>query len=185
MTKIIIASKNPVKINATAQGFQQLFPSLKQELASFAVPSGVADQPRSEEETLLGAQNRVEVIKQLAPNADFWIGIEGGIAAHGDEMAAFAWIVIHSTKFKSKARTGTFFLPPPIVALLKEGKELGEADDLVFGSTNSKQNSGAVGLLTDDLINRTSLYVHAVVLALIPFKNESLYLKSPDLDTKN
>lgn len=177
MQKIIIASKNPVKVNASAQAFEQLFPNVGYETIPMAVPSGVADQPQSEEETLLGAQNRVEAIKELKPEADFWLGIEGGIAPYGNEIAAFAWVVIHSKELKSKSRTGTFFLPPPVVALLKEGKELGEADDLVFGSTNSKQNSGAVGLLTGDLIDRTQLYVHAVILALIPFKNESLYIK--------
>ena len=53
--------------------------------------------------------------------------------------------------------------------------ELGEADDIVFGQSNSKQKSGAVGLLTGDIIDRKSLYEEAVVLALIPFKNEELY----------
>jgi non-canonical (house-cleaning) NTP pyrophosphatase len=48
--------------------------------------------------------------------------------------------------------------------------ELGEADDVVFGRANSKQANGSIGLLTDDTITRTSYYVDAVVMALIPFK---------------
>jgi non-canonical (house-cleaning) NTP pyrophosphatase len=59
--------------------------------------------------------------------------------------------------------------------LIEEGIELGEADDIVFGMTNSKQESGAVGLLSGDVITRTTYYEHAVVLALLPFKNQDLY----------
>jgi non-canonical (house-cleaning) NTP pyrophosphatase len=53
--------------------------------------------------------------------------------------------------------------------------ELGDADDVVFGRTNSKQENGAVGLLTENVIDRTAYYVQALILALIPFKNSVLY----------
>ena len=56
--------------------------------------------------------------------------------------------------------------------LVEQGLELGDADDLVFGESNSKQQNGAVGLLTDNVETRTSLYEQAVVLALIPFKTQ-------------
>lgn len=77
----------------------------------------------------------------------------------------------------AKAKTATFFLPPAIASLIHAGKELGEADDIVFGQTNSKQKNGAVGILTGDLITRTSYYVDAIILACIPFKNIELYEK--------
>ena len=109
------------------------------------------------------------------PNADYWIGIEGGVQPIGQEMAAFAWIVVRSKEMIGKGRTGTFFLPPAVVELIRQGKELGEADDIVFGRSNSKQDNGAVGLLTDNVIDRAQLYEHAMILALIPFKNEALY----------
>jgi non-canonical (house-cleaning) NTP pyrophosphatase len=53
--------------------------------------------------------------------------------------------------------------------------ELGEADDRVFGCNNSKQQNGAIGLLTGDAVDRAGLYVPAVIFALIPFKNPELY----------
>ena len=94
-------------------------------------------------------------------------------------MAAFAWIVVRSKEMMGKGRTGTFFLPHAVAELIRQGKELGEADDIVFGRSNSKQENGAVGLLTDNAIDRVQLYEHAVILALIPFKNEALYVQ-PD-----
>lgn len=62
-----------------------------------------------------------------------------------------------------------------IIELIKEGKELGEADDIVFQRNNSKQENGAVGILTGDVVDRTKCYTEAVILALIPFKNVNLY----------
>ncbi|MEA2092675.1 MAG: DUF84 family protein, partial [Patescibacteria group bacterium] len=56
-----------------------------------------------------------------------------------------------------------------IIELIKEGKELGEADDIVFQRNNSKQENGAVGILTGDVVDRTKCYTEAVILALIPF----------------
>lgn len=55
--------------------------------------------------------------------------------------------------------------------------ELGHADDQVFGRVNSKQESGSVGLLTDNVVDRAGFYTQAMILALIPFKNEGLTFK--------
>jgi non-canonical (house-cleaning) NTP pyrophosphatase len=90
-------------------------------------------------------------------------------------MAAFAWVVIKSSNQEGKARTGTFFLPNEVAKWVRAGKELGEADDLVFNKHNSKQANGAVGLLTDNVTDRTRFYEEAIILALIPFKNPELY----------
>lgn len=174
-TQIIVASQNPIKINSAKLGFQKVFTDSEMEFLGVSVPSGVSDQPMSDEETLQGATNRATQAKNDFPDADYWVGIEGGIHSMGAEMMAFAWIVIQAKDEQGKARTGTFFLPAKVVALIKQGKELGEADDIVFGHSNSKQKNGAVGLLTHNLIDRTQFYVEAIVLALIPFINPKLY----------
>ena len=173
--KIIIASTNPVKVRAAVHGFRRLFPKDEFEPICINVPSEVAPQPLSDEETLRGALNRSHAAQRAYPDAAYWIGIEGGIQPIGHEMAAFAWIVVRSTARIGKGRTGTFFLPPTVAEIIRQGKELGEADDIVFGRSNSKQEDGAVGLLTGNVIDRADLYEHAMILALIPFKNKALY----------
>jgi inosine/xanthosine triphosphatase len=174
MITLVVASTNPVKIQAAVDGFHRLFPGSELNVISASVPSDVAHQPLSDEETLRGALNRSANAQAAHPNADYWIGIEGGIQPIGQEMTAFAWIVVRSKEMIGRGRTGTFFLPPAVTELIRQGKELGEADDIVFGRTNSKQENGAVGLLTDNVIDRAQLYEHAMILALIPFKNEAL-----------
>ncbi len=175
MKTIVLASHNPVKIQATKTGFQDMFPNEGFEIRTVSAPSGVGDQPMSSAETLLGAQNRAENAARLSPEADFWVGIEGGVEALGSDLTAFAWVFIRSKDRTGKSKTGTFFLPPKVAWLVRQGKELGEADDIVFAKSNSKQANGAIGLLTGDVIDRASLYAQAVVLALVPFKNAELY----------
>lgn len=173
--KIIIASLNPVKIESVKQGFSKMFLDFDFECQGVAVPSEVNDQPIGTTETLQGAMNRCRNAKAKIPNADFWVGIEGGIEKNENEMSTFAWIVIQSINGFGKSKTGTLFLPPQVVKLVNQGIELGEADDIVFGGVNSKQKGGAAGILTGGVIDRTKLYVDGVVLALIPFKNKNIY----------
>jgi inosine/xanthosine triphosphatase len=175
MTTVVVASTNPVKVQAAVNGLRRVFPAADLDVVTVAVTSGVGHQPFSDEETLLGALNRVQQAAALAPEADYWIGIEGGVQEVEGDMAAFAWIVVRSKRIVGKSRTGTFFLPHAVADLIRQGKELGEADDIVFNRFNSKQENGAVGILTGNVVERMHLYEQAVILALIPFKNETLY----------
>jgi len=174
---IIIASQNPVKIQAVLHGFQRMFLDQELTVQTVSVPSGVSRQPLSNAETLQGAVNRAAGAALQMPDADFWVGIEGGVEeTERGEVLAFAWVAVCDVHQMGRGRTGTFYLPPRVATLIRQGKELGEADDIVFGRTNSKQENGAVGLLTGDVIDRAQLYEQAVILALIPFKNPALYL---------
>jgi len=175
MKAILLASTNPVKRDAVLTGFLRMFPDDEFYINSVDVPSGVSDQPLDNRETLQGALNRSAQAAALYPDADFWVGVEGGVEMLNGDLSAFAWVVVRSRQMLGKSRTGTFFLPPAVAELVLAGKELGEADDIVFGRANSKTENGAVGLLTGDVINRAELYAHAVVLALVPFKNVALY----------
>ncbi|WP_422355382.1 inosine/xanthosine triphosphatase [Roseivirga pacifica] len=173
--KVVVASKNPVKINCTQRAFSKAFPDFELEVEGVSVPSDVSDQPMTDAETLQGALNRAENAKAEMPNAGYWVGIEGGIDQQSGTMEAFAWIKILSKTKAGKARTASFDLPEQIRELVNQGVELGHADDMVFKRTNSKQGNGAVGILTNGLIDRAAYYEPAVVLALIPFINQELY----------
>jgi inosine/xanthosine triphosphatase len=176
--KIVVASSNPVKKQAAHSAFQKMFPKQRFTVESVVVSSGVSDQPMSSSETLQGARNRVEASQKVRPEADYWVGMEGGVEPRGDDLMAFAWMVVRSGSMEGKSCTGSFFLPPEVVRLIRSGKEMGEADDIVFEMNDSKRNQGAAGILTHNVINRMQLYEHAMILALIPFRNQALYLES-------
>lgn len=177
MKKIIVASKNPVKINSALTGFKKMFPDEEFKIEGVSVPSGVPEQPVGDAETYLGALNRAKNAKKSYTDADFWVGMEGGLTDENNSMEAYAWMVVLSKDMMGKSKTATFELPDKIAQLVRQGMELAHADDQVFNRTNSKQKNGAVGILTYDVIGRTEYYEHAFILSLIPFKNPELYHK--------
>jgi non-canonical (house-cleaning) NTP pyrophosphatase len=165
--------------------------------------SGVPDQPMGDEETKQGAKNRAEAALAAVPNASFAAGLEGGLskfdAAHAEAnggrsgMEVFAWMAV-TGRTPSKpttsaanpelpqqsswgfAKTASFELPSVVAELIvHKGMELGDADDVIFERTNSKQGSGVVGILSNGLIDRTEYYTQPMILALIPFMNPTLY----------
>jgi inosine/xanthosine triphosphatase len=172
---VIVGSKNPVKLSSTENAFSEAFSK------SFLVngvnaSSGVSDQPKGSKETFEGAKNRALNSKNTFPEADYWVGIEGGIEEDEHGMLAFAWIYILDKSGKSsQAKTGTFYLPKKVTELIHSGMELGEADDQVFQKENSKQQGGSVGILTHGVLDRKNYYSQAIILALIPFLNQNLY----------
>jgi len=105
------------------------------------------------------------------PQADYWVGIEGGVEERQGSMEAFAWIVVSAPPLLGKSRTGTFSVPEEVAALVRQGHELAAAVEKVYQHTQVKSTTGAVGVLTEGVIDRVQLYEHAVVLALVPFKH--------------
>lgn len=172
---VIVGSKNPVKVQSAEEAFQAVFEG-QFIVQGLEVDAGVNAQPFGDVDTYTGAYNRAFASKSAFPEADFWVGIEGGVDEVGEQMVAFAWVVVlNGSQIIGKAKTSTFFLPGVISEHLRKGKELGEASDLIFNKENSKQAGGAVGLLTKGLLQRKDYYNQAVLLSLLPFINEEIY----------
>lgn len=166
---LAVASKNPVKINAAKEAFESFFLKDKFITQGYSCPSEVSSQPMGERETLNGAKNRLQSLKAQVDDADFYCSIEGGIEKIDSQLFVFAWIILESKDIYQENKTATFRLPESLASLVNEGKELGDADDIVFKRENSKQQDGTVGALTNNLITRTDYYRHAIILGLISF----------------
>ncbi|HPD61853.1 MAG TPA: inosine/xanthosine triphosphatase [Anaerolineaceae bacterium] len=175
MKLVYLASENPVKIAAVEEGFRRVFTGEEFSVRSVSLSLNLPAQPKTDAETLFCAEQRAANARETAPDGDYWVGIEGGTSERGGEMGTFAWVVILDSLRRGIGRSGEFFLPKILADLVRQGMELGDADDLVFARQNSKQKNGAVGLLTADAIDRLELYIPAVIFALIPFKNPLLF----------
>ena len=170
---VVVGSKNPVKLRATEAAFRTLFPDAHPELQAISVGSGVSDQPTSDRETRRGARTRVGNARDAVPTADFFVGFEGGVELLDETLMAFAWIAVADRAGAiSEARTVTLPLPPAVRELLDRGIELGEANDRVFSTADSKRRGGAFGLLTGGIYTRESVYTEALVVALVPLTHE-------------
>lgn len=166
MWTIVVASANPAKIRAVEQCFQVNYPEQPIQVAGVNVPSGVAAQPLSSEETYAGAKNRLTALKQQI-KADFYVAIEAGL----DGDMTFAWMLIEHKGKLGKARSASLMLPTAALTALEQGQELGDVMDELFGTQNIKQAGGAIGLLTQNRLSRSGVYQQALTLALIPFLN--------------
>jgi non-canonical (house-cleaning) NTP pyrophosphatase len=153
-----------------------------------------------DDETRRGAFTRAQTAAQQyrGPCADFAVGLEGGIVdlvvplppflpgggLTTQDMSCFAWMcVLHiPTQRWGFARTASFSLPEVVATFVRGGMELGDADDKVFGRSGSKQEEGAVGILTHGAITRAAYYEHALLLALAPFVHDgagALHMPAP------
>ena len=181
--RIIVGSQNPVKLEAVSIAFASFFPEVSFEVEPISAPSGVSAQPLSDAETLTGATNRAMAAQKLEPDTDFWVGIEGGLHPSPGEVDAylsFSWVVVLGRNQIGRGRSASYELPKAICDLIRQGLELGDADDLIFGVSGSKRGSGGVGLLTEGRITRSQFYAEAVKLALIPFVNPELFPASEE-----
>ena len=177
---VVVASWNPVKVGAAREAFELLFPNSEVQTTSVDVDSGVSDQPDSDDETRQGARNRAMRASEALPDADFWVGLEGGVEVVDDQLLAFAWMAVRGSDGNiSEARSATLPLPPAVRDFMDQGMELGEANDRVFSTVNSKQGGGAYGLLTEGRYTRESIYAQTLIIALTPYVN-SLYPHSSE-----
>jgi len=175
MKKVIVASTNPVKIKVAQRAFAAVFPDEEFDVIGLKSDSGVPDQPMGEE-TRQGARNRLSFIRQAYPEADFWMSQEGGLYREEGRMFNRAWIsVCDKDGFVAESSTSQFTLPLAIAAYIEEGMELGDADDRFFGTSNSKQSTGHIGMLTEGLIDRADYYLQAAIIVLSELKHQDWY----------
>lgn len=171
---ILVGSKNPVKVAAAKAVFERYYPDHQIDCQGLHAPSGVPDQPIGEDETRIGAENRVRYLQQHH-DADFYCAMEGGAADFSYGPATFAFVVIANKTNMSIGRSSNLPLPRSFYQALLDGEELGNVMDAAFNTTNIKQQGGAIGLLTHHQATRESTYTQALTLAMAPFNFPELF----------
>ena len=175
--KILVGSQNPVKINAVKEAFERHFGEA--EVIGIKVPSRVPDQPINEE-TFIGAENRARNLFQINNeqnlNADYFVGIEGGIVNQHNRWFAFGGMCVINKNEKIAFGSSPHFELPKVVAdKLLERVELGHVMDKIMETENSKCKSGAIGFFTNGIMDRKELYIAGLLVAVVPFLHEKLY----------
>jgi inosine/xanthosine triphosphatase len=166
-TNVVVGSTNPVKIAAVAAVLERS--GSRARVRGLAVPSGVRDQPEGDAETIRGATQRARAALEQS-DADFAIGIEGGVVDEAGAMRTCAWAAVVARDGRvgvggSLAMT----LPDRVATLVRGGMELGHAMDRVSGGRDTKHGAGAVGILTAGLVDRQRAYEALVTYALAQF----------------
>lgn len=185
--KVIVGSKNPVKVGAVEESFHKYWPEC--EVIGADVASGVSAQPMSEKETINGARQRAYAALKADFTAMYGVGVEGGVTElnptspnwsgmRGGKGRLFecAWVAIVDRNGKEGLGGGLYFeLPEKIAEKIKGGGELGPLMDEFTGKRNVKQGSGAIGIFTKGELDRKNAYVQIVLSALIKFVSPEWY----------
>lgn len=177
--KILVGSKNPVKIESVFNAFSKYFNNI--EVIGIDVESGVSSQPINED-TFLGAKNRALALKKINEQekigAEFFVGIEGGIIKFFGKWFAFGCMCIMDKDDRMGFGTSPHFeLPLSIVEKLLTGIELGDIMDELLNQRNTKQKNGAIGFFTNGIMNRKELYVEGLKVAIIPFLHKNIFFE--------
>ena len=172
-TNVVVGSTNPVKVAAVMAVLERSGSHAR--VRGLAVPSGVRDQPEGDAETIRGATQRAKSALE-ASDADFAIGIEGGIVEEAGYMRTCAWAAV-ATRGGRVGVGGSLamMLPDRVATLVRGGIELGHAMDCVSGGRDTKHGAGAVGILTAGLVDRQRAYEALVTYALAPFLAPAYY----------
>ena len=178
-TKILIGSENSVKIESVRQSFSKFFKPV--DVKGLSVDSGVSAQPFNED-TFAGAKNRAEQVKRIndeqSLNANFFVGIEGGVLQLHNRWFQFTVIhILDQQHRESVGTTGLYELPDWLVEKLLVGIELGHIIDELTGDFNTREKQSASGFFTKGAVDRLQNYTQAVTFALIPFLQDNLYFQ--------
>lgn len=174
LATVAVGSRNPVKVAAVRAVLARVAPAAR--IEGVDVASGVPDQPWGDDETIRGARTRARAAR-AALDADLAIGLEGGVVAEPDgTVRSCAWAVaVDRDGAEGTGGSLAMPLPPRVVALLREGVELGHTMDRVAGAQGTKHGRGAVGILTGGLVDRQAAYEVLVTYALVRWLSPDLW----------
>jgi len=184
--KINVGTANKIKVDAakeTIDGYDFLNGAV---VEGIDAGSGVADQPKSLEETIQGAQNRAKNAFEGGCEAlslekgDLAIGIEDGLMTVPQALTGFINVCVAALYDGKRFYLGIssgFEYPPKAIELVKNGQDINQAfyalgltDDPKIGS-----DRGAIGILTKGRWVRKDTVKQALTAALIQLDNQDLY----------
>lgn len=163
---ISVGSMNPVKTEAVRSVMERIFGSVR--IIPRNVTSDVPEQPWGED-TCQGAINRA---KHALVESDMSVGIEAGVF----EMYGGLYDIQHCAILDNDGNmtigmSSGFRYPDDVAELVRKGSTVGSAMKQLH-SEDRGHAEGAVGVLSNGLLDRKELTEQSVIAAMIPRMNE-------------
>ena len=173
LARAAVGSTNPAKVAAVREALSTLAPGCV--VVPVAAASGVGAQPFGDAATRAGALERARNALTKT-GADIGFGLEGGVDLDGDRVWLLSWVAAVDPRGHEGYASGLrMLLPPSLAGGLRSGAELGTLIDDLFGVTDSKSASGAIGLLTAGAVSRTDAFADLVAMSLAPWIHPDHY----------
>ncbi|WP_263017484.1 inosine/xanthosine triphosphatase [Natronobiforma cellulositropha] len=164
---VALGSTNPAKRAAVERTLERFDPTV----STLAVDSGVAEQPRSVAETVDGSRTRATRAFAALESAAYGVGLESGVAAlsgvPGDSLVM--WAAVTDGERIEVGGGPSLPLPETVRARVERGEALGPVMDDLYGRSGLADGPGAIGLLTDGLLDRERALAAALACAFGPF----------------
>jgi inosine/xanthosine triphosphatase len=165
--KVNVGSMNRLKVEAVEETFGAVFPSDSIQANGVRVPSGVPPQPFGDDVSI-GAINRAQA---ALLDAHYGVGIEAGIIDFPGCSQSFSvqfCAIIDRKGILSVGHGPGFIIPKDVLIRLKGGSDLNREMSQISGIDNISEKIGAIGYLSNGIINRLEITRQAVLMALIP-----------------
>lgn len=175
---VTLSSKNPSKLDASRHACTRVF-------GESCVVRGIEcledlpEQPLGQDETRSCALARARFALDKDPEAEYGVGLEGGVSFDGWLINCVAVIRRRRPGSNNEENHvwGLSFPLPPAAAdrILRNKEEMGPVMDDLLKSSQSKGKLGSIGVLTDGHLSRAQMWESALITAFIPFLNPELY----------
>ena len=192
---VVLGSKRGPKLRALEAVLRELGGEFGlAEIQAHEAESGVRETPLDRAQIMRGAWNRVQAVRALLPDADFWVGMEGGlhIADFGFRIADFQqtaesnppseirspqlsgwlenWACVSDGRRTYFGCGGSIPLPEAIIReVVERGRSLAEVIDQLSGKQDVRSSEGTWGILTGGRITREAVFQRALLNAFAPF----------------
>jgi len=168
--KIAVGTTSDQKIKYLKEVLKEL--KIKSEVVAVDVRSGVAEQPKTSDETEQGAINRANGAFEKDKKADFAIGIEVGYHKNSKgEYEMFCWVTIFGKDgYQISSQSHKFLLPKYHQELLKKDIYLGDNLD---GYIKNKKEKNHIKKHIDEIVRYRKPFIeNALKNALIRYLNK-------------
>jgi inosine/xanthosine triphosphatase len=171
---IVVGSTNPTKIKPVEDVFSYHFKKVK--VVGVPIKSVVNEQPLHDREMYEGALHRAKIALKKVENAEYGVGIEGGVHEYSYGWFERSLIVIVNKKGEiGVGSSGGLVLPKKVINAIKKGKNLEQAVDELFGTKKIGEGIGMFGIFTKGYVTRAAGVSHGVAFALARFLHPNLY----------
>ena len=176
---IAVGSENQPKLEAVRKAAHKYFPKgTYVDVVGVAAPSGVSDHPITPTEARQGALNRAVVAYDSVFDADFWVGIEGGLEEISvivpetfkrlEEKrwieSGYCFVMDRKARF-AYGQAGSVRVPDHLIDSIMKGKDLSAAFEEHFGVSRIGERGGYTDWLTGGALDRTDSYVPGIIAA--------------------
>lgn len=153
---ITVGSLNETKVQAVRSVYPDSFNVIGRNVEVM-----ISEQPMSDQETRQGA---IERAKACSGKDNIGIGLEGGIMVIEGTLYLCSWGALAEGSRIVTASGARLALPDSFYASLLEGRELKDVMDSYTERSGVSHKEGAVGVFTNGLLSRTSMFSHIVQL---------------------